>query len=275
MEKVKATEKVTKEVTREVGVYLNAKDIKKIVEENLEWTEVSEDQTFCVKGIMSDATPIGTSIIVGVDGIKCEEESEEVKLILSSGIYEISVKTENVNDALEINFDKTIPIPGTFGEYKNGKLDILTKEEKKFKDSVDNMLKDREDEFAELFRKDNTREIGGRGLVLLEKIKAEIKNDDVLTDNEITSFQLISTFIELTKKYVDSCNAVEKLQKKHDALLEEYRATFEEDSKKTKKIARDIEVANRKIDSNDRAMNYYSATIRAAVMPVLNMELCR
>ena len=263
------------ENVRERGGYLNAKDIKEIVESHIEWADVVEGQVFCAKNIMSENTPIGTSIIVGVDGIKCDENSDIVRLILSSGIYEIPVKTESVNDVIDIRFDKTLPIPGTFGEEIDGVIDILTDEEKKFKDTVDHMLENRNDEYAELFRRDYMREIGGRGIVLLEKAKAEIKNDDILSDNDVTPYQLISTFVEITERYVNANETIERLNSKHDNLLESYRDTYEEGSKRTKKLARDIEMVNRKIDSNHQIVNYCLATINAAILPVMNMELCK
>jgi hypothetical protein len=224
---------------------------------------------------MSDNTPIGTSIIVGVDGIRCEEDSDELKLILSSGIYEIPVKTETPNDKLEIRFDRTVPVPGTFGQLVNDEIDILTDTEKKFKETVEKMLGDRTDEYAELFRKDNVREIGGRGLILLEKAKAEIKKDDILADTNISPLNLIATFIEITEKYVESCEKVEKLANRHEVLVNTYKGTFVEGGKRTKKLARDIELINSKIDSNNNIMSYCLATINAAVLPVLNMELCK
>mgnify|MGYP003292348780 CR=1 FL=1 len=82
MENVKAT-----------GIYFNEKDIRDVVESNLDWAEIAEGQIFCVPNVMNDQTPIGTSIMIGVDGIKCKEGSKSLRLILSSGIYEIEVSS--------------------------------------------------------------------------------------------------------------------------------------------------------------------------------------
>lgn len=255
------------------GIYFNETDIRKIVETYLDWAEIAEGQTFCATNVMSESTPIGTSIIVGVDGIKCDAGSNELKLVLSAGIYELAVKTTHDNEEMNILFDKTMPVSGTYGCMVDGALDILTDEEKEFKHFVDEALGDREDEYAEMFRRDNMRNIGGRGLVLLEKVRAEIKKDDVLSANSVTPVQLAAVFIEKTESYIDACNEVDTLTVKHDELLKQYRETFEENSKPTKKLARDIEVINRKIDANRQVGDFCLSIINAAVLPVLNAEV--
>lgn len=252
------------------GIYFNEMDIKAIIEKHLNWAEIADGQIFCATNVMSDKTPIGTSIIVGVDGIRCEAGSDELTLIMSAGIYELAVKTTHDNDQLNIRFDNTIRVPGTYGQMVDGVLDILTDEEKEFKKFVEDALGDRDDEYAAMFKGNNTRNIGGRGLVLLEKIKAEIKNDDILTENGVTPIQLVAVFIEKTKNYIDACKNVEDLTAKHDELLANYKATFVEDSKPTKKLARDISVINRKIEANRQVGDFCLATINAAVLPVLN-----
>ena len=257
------------------GVYFNEADIKGIVEKYLEWAEVADDQIFCADNVMSDNTPIGTSIIVGVDGIKCDAGSNIVRLVMSAGIYELPVMTNHENDELNIRFDNTIPVPGTYGQIVDGVLDILTDEEKEFKYVVNEALGYRDDEYANAFRKDNMRNIGGRGLILLEKIKAEIKNDDILRDDEITPTQLVSVFIEITEKYLNACKNVEELTAKNEDLVAQYNDTFEEGSKRTKKLARDIEVVNRKINANRNVGDFCLATINAAVLPVLTMDVGR
>ena len=257
------------------GVYFNETDIKEIVEKHLDWAEIAEEQIFCASNMMSENTPIGTSIIVGVDGIKCEAGSDTIRLVLSSGIYELPVKTTLENDELDIRFDHTIPVPGTYGQLINGVLDILTEEEKEFKKFVDDALSYRTDEYANMFRKDNTRNIGGRGLILLEKIKEEIKREEILISSGITPIQLIAVFIEKTESYIEACANVERWTEKHDKLLAQYKDTFEEDSKHTKRLARDIEIANRKIDANRQVGDFCLATINAAVLPVLEVTVER
>lgn len=255
------------------GIYFNEADIKQIVEGCLDWAEIEDGQVFCATNVMSDSTPIGTSIIVGVDGIKCDAGSNVLKLVMSAGIYELEVRTTHENEELNISFDKTVPVPGTYGCVVDGVLDILTDEEKEFKSFVEDALNDRDDEFANMFRKDNTRNVGGRGLILLEKVKAEIKNDDVLTANGVTPIQLAAVFIEKTESYIDACNEVAALNVKHDELLAQYRETFEEGSKPTRKLARDIEVVNRKIDASRQVSEFCLSIINAAVLPVLNAEV--
>lgn len=261
---------------RTKGVFFNEADIKGIVEKYLDWTELCEDQVFCAETIMNDTTPIGTSIIVGVDGIRCEDGSDVIKLVLSSGIYEIPVRTVGPNDEINVRFDETIHVQGTYGViYEDGTLDILTDEEKEFKWAVDEQLGERDDEFAQAFRADNTRAIGGRGLVLLEKIKTEIKNDNILTSDGITPSQLVAVFIELTDKYINACANVESLTAKHDEVLAQYKDTYEEGSKATRKLAREVEVLNQKIDTNYQISEFCLATINAAVYPVLRTEVAR
>jgi hypothetical protein len=257
------------------GIYFYWKDIEEIVEKHLNWVEVVEDQVFCVTNVMNDNTPVGTSIVVRVDGIKCDNNSDTLYLSLSNGIYTLPVKTARPNDSLDYRFNSTVSVPATYGCIVDGVLDILTDEEKTFKKAVDEHLGYRDDMYANEFRKINTRNIGGRGLLLLEKIKAEIQDKQILVDDAVTPEQLVATFIEMTNRYVESTKAVDELIAKHDDLLAQYKETFEEGSRHTKKLARDIAVINRKIDSNRDVANYCLATINAAIMPVLTMDVGR
>ena len=255
------------------GIYFAWKDIEEIVESHLGWVEVAEDQVFCVTNVMNDSTPVGTSIVVRVDGIKCEEDSDMLLLSLSNGIYTLPVKITKPNDALDIRFGHTVSVPATYGRIVDGVLDILTDEEKDFKKVVDDQLGYRTDKYAEEFRKMNVRKIGGRGLLLLEKIKTEIQANDILVEEGVTPAQLIASFIELTEKYIVAGENIEALTAKHDDLLAQYKETFEEGSRNTKKLARDIEVINRKIESNREISNFCMSAIDAAIMPVLAMDV--
>jgi len=255
---------------KKIGVFFNEADIKAIVEKHLDWAEVVPGQVFCGENIMSDSTPIGTSIIVGVDGIKCDDDSDTVRLVFSAGIYEIPVKTVHDNEELNIRFDETVPVPGTYGKLEDGILDILTDEEKEFKHFVDTSLGEREDEYAMAIRKDNVRNIGGRSLILLEKVKDEIKNDDLLFTTGITPMSLMGVFIEKTASYIEACKNIDDLTHKHDEVYAEYKATYDENSKGTRKLAREIETLNRKIDANRHTASFCLATIETAVLPVLN-----
>ena len=199
---------------RTTGIFFNEQDVREVVEKHLELAEIAEGQVFCVTNIMNDKTPIGTAIMVGVDGIKCKEGSKELKLSLSSGIYELTVKTISENDAVSLRLTESCPIHGTYGQKVDGKIDILTDEEKAFATCVDKLLGERQDNFAEMFRAVNKREIGGRGLELLERIKTEIKNDLILTENGVTPEDLIGAFVELTGKLVAATDEIGKLQAK-------------------------------------------------------------
>ena len=257
------------------GIYFAWKDIEAIVEDHLGWVEVVEDQVFCVTNVMNDNTPVGTSIVVRVDGIKCEDDSDILMLSLSNGIYTLPVKIAKPNDALDIRFGHTVSVPATYGRIVDGVLDILTDEEKAFKDAVNAQLGYRDDEYANEFRKMNVRNVGGRGLLLLEKIKAEIQANDILVDEGVTPSQLIASFIELTEKYIVAKGNIDALTAKHDELLAQYKETFEEGSRNTKKLARDIGVINRKIESNKDIAGFCMNAIDAAIMPVLAMDVGR
>ena len=257
------------------GIYFCWKDIEEIVESHLGWVEVVEDQLFCVTNVMNDNTPVGTSIVVRVDGIKCEEDSDILNLSLSNGIYTLPVKIAKPNDALDIRFGHTVSVPATYGRIVDGVLDILTDEEKEFKAAVDEQLGYRDDEYANEFRKMNVRNVGGRGLLLLEKIKAEIQANDILVDEGVTPAQLVASFIELTEKYIIAQDNIASLTDKHDELLAQYKETFAEGSRNTKKLARDIEVVNRKIESNKDVACFCMNAIDAAIMPVLTMDVGR
>ena len=258
MENVKAT-----------GIYFNARDIRNVVESNLDWAEVADDQIFCVPNVMNDKTPIGTSIMIGVDGIKCKEGSKSLKLILSSGIYEIEVKTKTENDAVELRLPITYPIHGTYGQTIDGRIDILTDEEKEFSRRVKELLGNRKDNFAEMFNAVNVREIGGRGLILLEKIKSEIKNDMILCDSDVTPAELIATYVELTQTYINANCEIEKLTAKVEASKDLLKME-DADSRMAKKFERDIKTAERKIAANEKIAEFCDATIKAAVLPVIN-----
>lgn len=254
------------------GIYFCLKDIEEIVENHLGWVGVVQDQIFCVTDVMNDNTPVGTSIVVRVDGIKCEDGSDTLHLSLSNGIYTLPVKTEAPNDAMDIRFGHTVSVPATYGRIVDGVLDILTDEEKEFKDAVNEQLGDRDDEYAHEFRNMNVRNVGDRGLLLLERIKDEIQANDILVDEGVTPAQLVASFIELTEKYIVACDNVDALTAKHDELLEKYKETFEEGSRNTKKLARDIEVINRKIESNKDVAYFCMNAIEAAIMPVLTIN---
>ena len=255
---------------KNTGIYFNVEDVKAIVEKHVNWTEVVTDQVICVQGVMDDETPIGASIIVGIDGIKCENGSNILKLVASNGIYELNVQTTMPNDTISIRFKNTVSIHGTFGQMVDGVLDILTDEEKEFSQTVNELLGDRDDEFAAAFRADNTREIGGRGLILLEKIKTEIKNDGILSADNVTPIQLTSVFIEMTKKYIEATKNIEDLNARHDEVLAQYHDTYDENSKQTKRLARDVDVINKSLDANQKISSFCVATIESAIKPMLN-----
>ena len=86
---------------------------------------------------------------------------------------------------------------------------------------------------------------------------------------------MVAVFIELTDKYVNACANIERLTAKHDDVLTEYKDTYDEGSKATKKLAREVEVLNQKIDTNKQISEFCLATINAAVYPVLRTEIAR
>lgn len=264
------------ENVKTVGVFFNANDVEAVIERHLDWAELVEGQVFCAGKIMSSATPIGTTIIVGVDGMRCDEDSDVVTLILSDGIYELQAKLTTPNDdAFDIRFDQEVPIYGTYGQMIDGVLDILTDEEKVFKNAIDTALGDRTDEYAEMFRKDNVRKIGGRGLILLEKFKTEVKNDDILIENSITPIELAEVFIDVTKKCVEARENIVLLNTRLHNLTAQREETYVEGSKQTKKLTKDIDVTNRKLGVNRQTYDFCMATINAAILPVLNMTVLR
>ena len=254
------------------GIYFSWKDIEKIVEEQLGWVEVVEDQVFCVTDLMNDHAPIGTSIAVRVDGIACENDSNVLKLSLSNGIYSMQVKTHQKNDAFELRFDHAISVSGTYGCIVDGVLDILTNEEKEFQKMVDDQLGYRGDEYANRFRMLNARYPGDRSLRLLERIRTEIRANQVLIDEAVSPAQLVSAFIEMTERYVESCENIEKLKPQYDELSKEYEKVMNEGGRYAKKLARDIEILNRKLNSNRSVADYCLANIEAAIMPMLALN---
>jgi hypothetical protein len=257
------------------GIYFCWKDIEEIVENNLGWIEIVQDQIFCVTNVMNDNTPIGTSIDVRVDGVTCESNSDTLLLSLSNGIYTLPVKMTRPQEAFDIRFDRTISAHGTYGCIVNGTIDILTTAEKEFKKAVDDQLGYRDDIYANEFRKVNTRNVGGRGLLLLEKIKVEIKANDILVEEGVTPSQLVAFFIDMTDKYIIASKTVEDLTVKYDALQSQYKETFDENSRNTKKLARDIDIVSRKIEANKDIIKFCLATIDTVIMPVLKMDVGR
>ena len=253
-----------------IGVFLNECDIRNLVENMLDWVEVSPKQVFCAKNLMSENTPTGTSIIVGVDGIRCDAGSDTIQLVLSSGIYHLPVKTESINDTIDIRFDQTRPICGTFGVMNGDLLDILTEEEKQFSMAVDEQLGEREDELASLFREANKREIGERGLTLLEKMKHEIKNDYVLTENNVTPSELVASLIEATEVYENACASITELSAKIEDIEIQLSESDDEESKYTKKLKRALEVLTNKKNFNIEVSDFYFNLINATVFPILN-----
>ena len=149
----------------------------------------------------------------------------------------------------------------------------MTNEEKEFRKAVDEQLGNRDDVYACEFRKVNTRDVGGRGLLLLEKIKAEIQANDILAEEGVTPTQLALFFIDITERYVTACKNVDGLKVKYGELTARYQETFDEGSKNTKKLARDIDMMSRKIEANEDMSKFCLATINAAIMPMLTREV--
>lgn len=257
------------------GVFFNAIDIKNIIETHLNWTEVAEDQVFCEEHIMNDNALEGTSIIVGADGIECEKDSDTLMILLSGGAYKLPVKTIVANDQLSLRFDQTIPIQGTYGCLYSDHLNILTEEEKEFQSAVIEQLGYRMDKYAEAFRRDNVREVGGRGLILLEKMKDEIKMNKILSENGTKPTDLIAVFIHITGTYVDAAEKVDELKAHREEILKMQKNSNAEDTKKSLRLKRDLDVTNEAIDRNIKVCEYNMKNIQCSIDPVLNSVIER
>lgn len=256
------------------GVFLNEKDIKKLIEKYMNWVEIVPGQIFCAENIMSDQTPSGTSIMVNVDGIKTVNGEDVVRLVLSSGIYELPVKVTMQMDDRDIRFDQTQPLPGTYGALEDGQLNILTDEETVFCDHVNKLLGNRTDEYAERIRRDNIRNVGGRGLILLEKMKEEIKKDPILKNSLVSPTQLVSMFIVLTaqlKELEVECDDLTKRQEDLEMNRSEYG---DKESKEYKKIMRDLTETSERLQTDNAIRMYLTQTIVSSLAPILDSELC-
>ena len=254
-----------------VGVFLNPKDVEKVLEEKLDWIELEEDQVLFVENVLKNDVPIGSPVMIGIDAVECEDDSDELLLTINSSANKLVVKTTSLNDEIDISFSRTKPITGTFGRMVDGELDILTNEEKEFKQGVEELLGDRDDEYSNLFRSLSVKKIGSRELTLLKKIKKEIKKEDILSQSKITPIQLTAVFVEITERYINSCEELKELIQKKDRLNEAFEELKnEKNNKQKKRVEKGLETVGKKIETANGTINYTLSLIEAVVLPALN-----
>ena len=74
----------------------------------------------------------------------------------------------------------------------------------------------------------------------------------------------------MTKKYIEANKNIEDLNARHDEVLAQYHDTYDENSKQTKRLARDVDVINKSLDANQKISSFCVATIESAIKPMLN-----
>lgn len=247
------------------GVFLNPNDVCNFLETYMDWVELEPDQVFCVPGVMGQDTPTGTSVVLSVDGIRCDEGSDMLTISISNGAYSLPVKTTK-NPKTDIRLEEVVNIPGTFGWMDpDGHINILTCIEEEYQRDVNALLDGMEESDAKIFKNLNDREIGTRGLQLLERITAEIRENTTLYDAGVTPFQLTAYFIQVVKDHADAKSNLEKLSQTRDELT----AKETESEKDRRRQAKELDIVERKENTMKDILTRSGEIISEVILPLL------
>lgn len=263
------------------GFVFIAKDIRKIMEDATPWLKMVDNQTFFVRGVEEDEFKPGTRVNTKVVGISGDIDENEVQVLferITAGdeeeakTFSIPVAVETTRDMVREKFAIPYILSGTYAVMCGDEIDLLTDEEREFKELVDSMLQNRTDKYAELFKKDNVKSLSDRELILLHKIKSELKQDSILRDGardgKVTPCDLIAYYIDTTATYVQVCDELEQMLSGYAKLLEEEKQRVENEAD-IRDLEKEAKVLSNKIDDARAKNNYYCDVINNVILPVL------
>lgn len=257
------------------GFVFQGSDIKKILNEATPWLKVVENQDSFVHGVEEDAFETGTRINSKVVGVQGDIDEEYVDLLIeritASGeakLFSIPVAVRMTRDVVAERFDIPYIIAGTYATIEDGMIDILNAEERKFHDDVEAQLGDRTDKFAELFRKNNVKSLSDRELILLHKIKAEMKNSPILKNDIVTPGDLVAYFIEVTAEYIQVADELEHLLDGMAKQLEDRKDDLQDEAD-VRALEKDHKLLQNRVEEKQSRSDYFDSIIHQVILPVL------
>ena len=260
------------------GFVFLATDIKRILTDATPWLKMIDNQTFFVKGVEEDKFIPGTRVNTKVVGILGDIDENSVDIVFeritaddegTSKTFSIPVAVETTKDVVREKFVIPYILAGTYATMQDGEIDILTDEERVFKDLVDGLLDGRTDRYAELFRKDNVKTSADRELVLLHKIKSELKQDPTLREEPVSPNDLVAYLIDATAAYVQSGDELEQMLDGYAKLLEQKKDNLKTD-KDIRALEKESKVLSNKIEEVRSKNNYYNDVINTVILPILS-----
>ena len=257
------------------GFVFQGSDIKKILNEATPWLKVLENQDSFVHGIEEDTFETGTRINAKVVGIQGDIDEDYVDLLIervaadnNSKLFSIPVAVRKTKDVVSERFDIPYIIAGTYATIEDGMIDILNAEEREFRNAVEAQLGDRTDKFAELFRSNNVKSLNDRELILLHKIKAEMKNSPILKNDIVTPGDLIAYFIETTAEYIQVADELEHLLDGMAKQLEERKDELVEEAD-IRALEKDHKLLQNRVEEMQARSDYFNKIIHQVILPVL------
>lgn len=267
---------MTTNETKRNGFIFQGADIKRIVEDATPWLKMCENQDFFVYGMDEDLMPTGTRVNVKVVSIQGDIDDDFVQMLFervtapgeNAQMFSVPVKVATTKSVVRETFDIPYVISGTYATIKDGEIDILTDEEREFKEIVEDMLGDRDDKYAQLFRENNVKSLNDRELILLHKIKAEIKHSEILKGDIVTPVDLVTKFIEMTASYIATCDELERLLEGFATLLDKEKDGLKSEAD-IRAMEKDGKVLENRINMMKDRNKYYIDVINSAILPVL------
>lgn len=258
------------------GFVFQGCDIKKILADATPWLKVCENQDFFVYGMDEDMFTTGTRVNAKIVGIEGDIDEEYVNMLFErvtghgevSDLFSVPVRVSTTKDVVRESFDIPYVISGTYATIEGDYIDILNEEERAFKEIVDDMLGERDDKYAELFRKNNVKGLGDRELILLHKIKSEMKHSEILKNDIVTPTDLVTYFIEVTAEYIQTCDELEQLLEGLASMLDTEANNLQDESD-IRAMEKNVKVLENRIAMMKDRNTYFNDVINKAILPVL------
>lgn len=264
------------------GLLFLEADVKKVLSDATPWLRVRDNQDFFVQGVSEDIVPSGTKVDVKITGIYGDIDEKEVYLSFvpivqrsadsncEDDSFEIPIRVEKTRTQIDEAFDLPYVVSGTFCRMNNdGSVDILNEEEKRFKTTVENFLRGREDEYAEMFRNANKKDIEDRELVLLHKLKTEIRHYDSLKGEDVTPVDLVGAFIDITEKYVKTLEVMDQTMADYSAVLESRKDALKKKQTNIRRLEKETKLLENRIELLKQKSEYLLEVIQKVIVPVV------
>lgn len=262
------------------GLLFLEADVKRVLTDATPWLNVKDNQDFFIQGVSEDIVPSGTRVDVKITGIYGDVDEKEVYLSFvpishnneaaNDDNYEIPIRVGKTRTQIDEQFDLPYIISGTFCRMNNdGSIDILNDEEKKFKNTVENFLRGRDDEYAQLIRSANKKDLEDRELVLLHKLKTEIRHYDALKSEEVSPVDLIGAFVDITDTYARTVEAMDKTMSDYAAVLESRKDALKKKQPNIRKLDKETKLLENRIELLKQKSDYLLEVIQRVIVPVV------